>query len=166
MISSAVMKPQMNWKAKHMSAEYDSPAGKYKIAWKILDERHAELSAEVPFGCTARLTLPHAGKEVVSDTENPMFAQVEDGVCILKPGRYHVAWETDEPLHKVYTADMPVRELMFDPATRKIFRRLFPWAVMAPKDLLDCSVREIVKIRNLPVPEERFRQLAEALSEL
>ena len=163
---SAVMKPQMNWKAKHMSAEYDSPAGKYKIAWKILDERHAELSAEVPFGCTARLTLPHAGKEVVSDTENPMFAQVEDGVCILKPGRYHVAWETDEPLHKVYTADMPVRELMFDPATRKIFRRLFPWAVMAPKDLLDCSVREIVKIRNLPVPEERFRQLAEALSEL
>ncbi len=52
----------------------------------------------VPFGCSASLRLPLAGEAVYEDKDNPMFARVEEGLCILEPGSYSVAYETTEPL--------------------------------------------------------------------
>ena len=52
----------------------------------------------VPFGCAATLKLPCAGEEVLSDSANPMFARVEDGLCVLEPGHYSVAYKTDRSL--------------------------------------------------------------------
>ncbi len=151
---SAVMKPELNWKVGNISAVYDSPAGKYALSWKILDEHHVEILAEVPLGCRAKLTLP-AG-----------CAPENDGVFILQPGSFHVVWETKEALRRIYTADMSVRELKSDLATADLFEKLFPWAEMTPPELLDKSVREVAREKNLPVPEEKFEELDRALKEL
>ena len=79
-----------------MEAQYDSPSGIYKSAWKLSDPSHVTLSFTVPFGCTAALRLPLAKEEVYQDTRNPMFADVRDGVCHLVSGDYTVSYETAE----------------------------------------------------------------------
>ena len=169
----AVMKPAMNWKVKSMSAVYDSPAGKYAFSWKILDEHHVKILAEVPFGCRADLILPagHVSEGKLAEKgrlqeEASVPKQAEEGRFLLQPGSFQAVWETEEPLRRIYTADMPVRELKSDPDTREIFLKIFPWAVVTPPDLLDKTVREVAQIRNLPVPEERFEELEQALKKL
>ncbi len=90
--------PRLSWKLRSMEGEYDSPAGRYRSAWKLTDPWHVELSVTVPFGCAATLKLPCAGEEVLTDSANPMFARVEDGLCVLEPGHYSVAYKTDRSL--------------------------------------------------------------------
>ena len=94
----AAFMPLLNWNLRELEAEYDSPGGIYRSAWKLTDPDHVELSVTVPFGCSASLRLPLAGEAVYEDKDNPMFARVEEGLCILEPGSYSVAYETTEPL--------------------------------------------------------------------
>lgn len=96
----AVLTPLPNWSLRELEAEYDSPAGIYRSAWKLTDPDHVELSVTVPFDCTAALRLPLAGEEVYEEKENPMFAKVEGGLCILEPGTYSVAYRTTESLSR------------------------------------------------------------------
>lgn len=94
----AAFMPLLNWNLRELEAEYDSPGGIYRSAWKLTDPDHVELSVTVPFGCSASLRLPLAGEAVYEDKDNPMFARVEEGLCILEPGSYSVAYKTTEPL--------------------------------------------------------------------
>lgn len=91
--------PELNWELQSVEAEYDSPAGLYRSAWKMTDPSHVELSVTVPFGCSASLKLPWAKEEIFARKDNPMFARVEDGLCILGPGTYRICYETSEPLN-------------------------------------------------------------------
>ncbi len=94
--TSAKFIPVLNFALRSMEAQYDSPSGIYKSAWKLSDPSHVTLSFTVPFGCTAALRLPLAKEEVYQDTRNPMFADVRDGVCHLVSGDYTVSYETAE----------------------------------------------------------------------
>lgn len=94
----AAFMPLLNWNLRELEAEYDSPGGIYRSAWKLTDPDHVELSVTVPFGCSASLRLPLAGEAVYEDKDNPMFARVEEGLCILEPGSYSVAYKTTELL--------------------------------------------------------------------
>lgn len=94
-------KPVLNWELRSMEAEYDSPSGLYKSAWRLTDPCHVELSVTVPFGCSAALRLPCAKEETFDDRKNPMFADVREGICYLEPGTYQVSYETSEPLGKI-----------------------------------------------------------------
>lgn len=104
--------PILNWELRSLEAEYDSPSGLYKSAWKLTDPSHVELSVTVPFGCSAAVKLPHAKEEVFAARENPMLARVENGLCMLESGTYQISYETDEPLKMVYNTWTPVCELM------------------------------------------------------
>ncbi len=92
--------PILNWELRSMEAEYDSPSGLYKSAWKLTSPSHVELSVTVPFGCSATLRLPLATGEVLADRSNPMFADVREGICHLGPGTYRVSYETSRPLQE------------------------------------------------------------------
>lgn len=94
--TSAKFIPVLNFALRSMEAQYDSPSGIYKSAWKLSDPSHVTLSFTVPFGCTAALRLPLAKEEVYQDTRNPMFADVRDGVCHLVSGDYTVSYEAAE----------------------------------------------------------------------
>lgn len=94
--TSAKFIPVLSFALRSMEAQYDSPSGIYKSAWKLSDSSHVTLSFTVPFGCTAALRLPLAKEEVYQDTRNPMFADVRDGVCHLVSGDYTVSYETAE----------------------------------------------------------------------
>ena len=113
--------PTLNWKLRSMEGRYDSPCGLYESCWEIVDETHVSLSVTVPFGCSAALRLPKAKEDTYTDKENPMFDDVRVGLCHLRAGVYHVAYETEEPLRIRYSTDMPVRLLMEDEEVRKRF---------------------------------------------
>lgn len=85
--------PLLNRELDSMEAEYDSPSGVYRSAWRFRDDTHVELSVTVPFGCSATLKLPMAGQEIYREKSNPLFADVRDGVCHLEPGTYSITYE-------------------------------------------------------------------------
>lgn len=95
----AYLAPELNWKLKSVQAEYNSPSGIYKLAWKIIDANHVELYVTVPFGCEAKLLLPHASESTFADESNGMCSRVDDGICYLSSGESAVAYETDVSLH-------------------------------------------------------------------
>ncbi|MDE5931333.1 MAG: alpha-L-rhamnosidase, partial [Lachnospiraceae bacterium] len=92
--------PEPNWELRELKAVYDSPAGVYQVHWRLPDLNHVEMTVQVPFGAEAALELPLAKQETYEDRENPVFADVRDGMCLLTAGTYHVIYETAEPLKK------------------------------------------------------------------
>lgn len=85
--------PLLNRELGSAEAEYDSPSGIYRSAWRFCDDTHVELWVTVPFGCRAALKLPMAGPAVYEDKTNPLFSDVREGVCYLEPGTYSVVYE-------------------------------------------------------------------------
>jgi alpha-L-rhamnosidase len=117
--------PSLNWQLREQETVFDSPAGEYRTAWRLVDPTHVELSVTVPFGCAATLRLPHT-----KDAAGPME---------LTPGQYDFAYETDAPMKPVYSTYTPVRELRAIPAIRKAL----PLLDHMPKQHLDRSLREM-----------------------
>ena len=92
------MRPLVNWKIKSQETVYDSPAGEYRSAWKIVDPTHIEVRIAVPFGCTATLVLPESNGAVIP----------------LEPGSYDYAYETARDLRPGFDRDMPLYAIRKD----------------------------------------------------
>jgi len=88
--------PELNRELRELRAVYDSPAGVYQVHWRFIDENHVEMTVQVPFDAQAALMLPFAGPETYEKQDNPMFADVRDGVCLLTAGTYHVIYDAVE----------------------------------------------------------------------
>lgn len=157
--------PILNWKLRKMDATYDSPAGTYRSSWELPDPKHVTVRVSVPFGCSADLTLPFAGEEVYKDAANPMFSDVENSVCHLKPGEYAVTYELTESLKKVYSIDTPIRELQNNPETAEVLGKFVP-ANAIPNQYLGYSVREMSEKFGGRLPKEAMEMLDAKLREL
>lgn len=157
--------PLLNWKLRKIDASYDSPAGMYRSGWELPDPKHVTVRVSVPFGCSADLILPFAGEEVYKDATNPMFADVENGVCHLKPGEYAVTYELTESLKKVYSIDTPIRELQNNPETADVLGKFVP-ANAIPNQYLGYSVREMSEKFGGRLPKESMEMLDAKLREL
>ena len=120
------IKPLLSWELKKVSASYDSPAGLYKSAWELTDPKHVKIDIEIPFGCRASLTLPFAKDDAYADPLNPAFADVRDGVCILKSGKYFVSYELKKSLKKTYSLDTPIKEILADAAVSAKLKGVLP----------------------------------------
>ena len=157
--------PILNWKLRKMDATYDSPAGTYRSSWELPDPKHVTVRVSVPFGCSADLTLPFAGEEVYKDAANPMFSDVENGICHLKPGEYAVTYELTESLKKVYSIDTPIRELQNNPETAEVLGKFVP-ANAIPNQYLGYSVREMSEKFGGRLPKGTMEMLDAKLREL
>ena len=157
--------PILNWKLRKMDATYDSPAGTYRSSWELPDPKHVTVRVSVPFGCSADLTLPFAGEEVYKDAANPMFSDVENGICHLKPGEYAATYELTESLKKVYSIDIPIRELQNNPETAEVLGKFVP-ANAIPNQYLGYSVREMSEKFGGRLPKESMEMLDAKLREL
>ena len=157
--------PILNWKLRKMDATYDSPAGTYRSSWELPDPKHVTVRVSVPFGCSADLTLPFAGEEVYKDAANPMFSDVENGICHLKPGEYAATYELTESLKKIYSIDTPIRELQNNPETAEVLGKFVP-ANAIPNQYLGYSVREMSEKFGGRLPKESMEMLDAELREL
>ena len=91
----------------------------------------------VPFGCTAELTLPNWNGET---TDNPIFADVQNGVCRLQPGHYEVTYKTAAPMFKLFSTANTAAELLTNPATKALLLKMMPGITQLPE-----------RMRNLPM---------------
>lgn len=157
--------PLLNWKLRKIDASYDSPAGMYRSGWELTDPKHATIRVSVPFGCSADLMLPFAGEEVYKDVTNPMFADVENGICHLKPGEYAVTYELTESLKKEYSIDTPIRELQNNPETADVLGKFVP-ANAIPNQYLGYSIREMSEKFGGRLPKDVMEMLDKKLREL
>lgn len=157
--------PILNWKLRKMDATYDSPAGTYRSSWELPDPKHVTVRVSVPFGCSADLTLPFAGEEVYKDAANPMFSDVENGICHLKPGEYAATYELTESLKKIYSIDTPIRELQNNPETAEVLGKFVP-ANAISNQYLGYSVREMSEKFGGRLPKESMEMLDAELREL
>jgi alpha-L-rhamnosidase len=105
--------PKPGWRLGCLDARLASAAGGWRVAWKILDERHLRVEVEVPFGATAEVELPLAS-DVAYD---------ELGGRVLAAGAYAVEYETTEPLRRVPSADWTLARLMGSPDTYRTLLR-------------------------------------------
>lgn len=156
--------PSLNWHLGEMEAAYDSPAGTYKTAWKLVDPTHVELSVEVPFGCSAQLVLPMAKEETFADNQNPMFAHVKDGVCYLEPGKYAVSYETAESLKMVYSSNTSIRDLFANPQVKAALANVMPLD-MIPMQYASYSMRELGEKFGQGMSEEQLKGIDQMLSQ-
>lgn len=57
----ALLAPHFCKALGHAEASYESAAGHWQVSWRILPDGQVTYRCTVPFGCTARLTLPYGG---------------------------------------------------------------------------------------------------------
>ena len=156
--------PSYHWDLKEQQTEYDSPAGLYKSAWKILDETHVELTVEVPFGCRATICLPLADVSVYEEKENPIFADVRDGICHLEPGVYTVSYQTVRPLKTKYSTDTPIQELFENGKVKEALGKMFP-VEMIPMQYQSMSIKDLGAQFGQEMSDEQLAQLDAMLAQ-
>ena len=156
-----IFAPVLNRKLGFADVRYASPAGTWKTHWKVLDHCHVEISLTVPFGCCAEVILPFA-PQALYGTENPLFADVRDGVCHVGPGTYAVSWETTETLRKVYSIDSPVRELLADPNVISALSEVAPDIAQIPDHYQEATLRQIAMV-NSNVSEAQLKEMDDLL---
>ncbi|WP_302419715.1 alpha-L-rhamnosidase [Blautia marasmi] len=141
------IKPVPDIRIGYMNMEYESAAGCYKIYWKAEDESHLSLRLTIPFGCQAELTLPYAPKDIYF-TENPIFRQVENGICYLHAGSYEITYETVLPMRKVYSIDDDIKELLIKEPVKTVLEKYLPGIGTIPDFMKKMSLSEIVMEKN------------------
>ena len=82
-------------------------------------------------------------KMLYLDSANLMFHNVKDGACHLGAGNYRVSYKTTQPLRKVYSTALPIRELMANPKVCAALEKTMPHISQIPVDMWKLSLREI-----------------------
>ena len=144
-------------------ASYDSASGVYACSWKLTDREHVTVSVTVPFNCSALLKLPSAPQEVYGDRENPMFADVRDGMCHLQAGTYTVSYRLSEPLIQNYGLDTPMWKLKAEPEIVEKLKEVLDLTDIA-EEYLGRSVRAYQDMFKGTIGKELLEQVEAVLA--
>ena len=150
--------PIPSWRLGHLECTHACAAGTWRVAWRCLDETHLRVEVDVPFGCTADITLPLA----------PASAYEQLGGNKLQAGTHVVEYETTAPLRRVPTVDWPIGDLLATPDTDAVVRAHCKPDWVAP-DELGIPMRELAyKLArgSRPMSEESLEACDQALRAL
>ena len=147
----AILEPHPDIRLPKVECTYDSVNGSYRVDFEICSDGKLQLEAEVPFNCTAVLTLPDSG-------EKPKL--LEAGVhrfCYMPLVDYRKPYQKNVSLHRIGK----------DKAALAVLARFTPaLAGMAAADegeFAYCSLEEISHLEFLPYDPG---QLENAIQEL
>lgn len=130
-------------------AEYDSPSGKYKTSWKVLDNTHLLVKVSVPFDCTASLELYNSvDSELVKE---------------LTAGEYEFEYELASPLKEVYSIDSTMNDLRKSPKAIALLSSAMPEISLIPPAMYALSLRDIAAGLGAEISEEVIRQINQLL---
>lgn len=98
------IEPHVNWKLRHLQAEYDSSCGKIKIFWEMPDISHVHIKVCVPVNCEAKIKLPfYEGEEIT-----------------LEGGEFETTYQTACPAARRYSARDTLKELLSNADTKNV----------------------------------------------
>lgn len=145
----AVIRPVLNWKLRHVEAEYRSAAGTYRVSWRLMDRQYVDLTVAVPFGCAAELTLPLSGQEPVT----------------LEAGQYRYDYETTQPVGCMLSTGDSVKALLSHPGAKKLLLEMLPGIGQLPPSMQSASLRDLAAKMG-KVDEKQLALMDAALAEL
>lgn len=149
----AMIRPIPDYKTGYVDAEYTSPAGAYRVKWKVLETDKVEVRVEIPFDCEAVLELPYA--KDVPKVQN------------LQAGCYEFTYHTEEPLKRVLSTNIPIGELMEAPKAKEMLTRMIPNLEQLPGSMMSMTLRQVMaRYGNNAEMASRFDQLDGMLKSL
>lgn len=116
----------------------------WRVSWEAKDANHLSFKFTVPFDCKALVDLPFSSK---ADRNNPIFACMQDGKCVLESGTYEIEYETDQPLKKRYTLDNTMDELLTHLDSRLALRKCYPLIDNISSIMRKRKMRDIIRIK-------------------
>lgn len=140
--TSVHIEPTPVWKLRRLDCSYRSAAGLWAVQWQCADANTLTLAVTVPFGCTAELILPNWNGEI---TDNPIFADSQNGICRLKPGRYAVTYTTARPLHITLSAANTIAELLNDQTASTVLTKMMPGITQLPARLQGMPLASLMR---------------------
>ncbi len=149
----AVIAPSPDVRLGHLTCTVDTVSGKYVSAWRICEDGTLSIHIEVPFGCTAQVTLPRSGKESFS----------------LSAGSYDYAYMPTEDYRAIYTMETRLSALAEDDAAKAILLEEAPalfGSLMENNEFASQTFRELTQAFFLGMNQEKIEKLVARLSPL
>ena len=98
------------------------------------------------------------------EKENPIFADVRDGICHLEPGVYTVSYQTVRPLKTKYSTDTPIQELFENGKVKDALGKMFP-VEMIPMQYQSMSIKDLGAQFGQEMSDEQLAQLDAMLAQ-
>ena len=130
----AVLAPEPNLRLGHLDCTCLTPAGRYRCAWAIGTDGQLSVHLEIPFGCTASVTLPGSGRAPFP----------------LAAGVYDYRYRPEADYRAVYHMDTRLSQLSGDPEAEELLRSALP------------QLFGILKEGNREFTTQTFRELSQA----
>ena len=125
-----------------MDCRYRSAAGEWAVQWQCVDANTLTLAVTVPFGCTAELILPNWNGETGND---PIFADLQNGICRLQAGHYELTYKTAKPLVRVLSSANTMAELLADPAAKALLQKMMPGITQLPARMQNLPMAALMR---------------------
>lgn len=130
----AVIAPQPDIRLQHLNCSCRTISGQYVCNWCILNDGQLKIHIEVPFGCTAQVTLPYS-------TCTPF---------VVSAGTYEYTYTSTKDLRFPYCLDTRLSALAEDLRAQTILKEELP------------QLFDILNSNNLEFTTQTFRELSHA----
>ena len=151
---NAVIAPMPDIRLGHAECTLDTASGKYVSSWKICEDGQLAVHIEVPFGCTATVTLPRSGKAA--------FA--------VGAGSYDYQYIPTEDYRILYALDSRLSACADDDAAKAILMEevpaLFGVLMANNREFTTQTFRQLCNAFYLGVNHEKIQKLMVRLSQL
>ena len=150
----AVVAPNPDIRLGHAECTLDTVSGKFVSNWSICEDGQVAIHIEIPFGCTAAVTLPRSGKETFT----------------LGAGSYDYQYIPTEDYRALYHMDTRLSALADDDAAKAILMEeapaLFGILMGNNREFTTQTFRELTQAFFLGLNEEVISRLVSRLSQL
>ena len=130
----AILAPSPDIRIGCMDTVYQSVSGKYRCRWEICENGELDIQLEIPFGCTAQVTLPASGEKTF----------------VLQAGKHHYRYRPLKDYQSLYHLDTRLSGLAGDHRAEAILAQELP------------QLLGILKEDNREFTTQTFRELSQA----
>jgi len=107
----AIIAPMLNSRLRYTKLRYESVHGTYRSEWEILPDGKVHVEVEIPFGCSARICLPHYGGEEIGQ---------------LTAGCYEFTYQPTTEVRAKYTVRTMFKDMLADEQAVAVIRQHTP----------------------------------------
>lgn len=124
----ATIAPQPDVRIGHVNCALNTPSGKYVSNWKLCEDGTLNIHIEIPFGCSAMVTLPRSGKEpslLGTGCYDYMYMPVKDYRAVYSMDSRLSALADDEEAQKILASEAPALLGMLHAKNREFTTQTF-----------------------------------------
>lgn len=129
--------PEVDHRLGTISMEYDSSFGKWKSAWKIVDNETLNVSFSVPYGGKAHVKFPFGSDFVLKQ-------EMDGEYYLFEQGDYEFTYHTDRPIKRAFSCDNTLAELLANPGIKKIIMEKMPDLTMLPQEYHNIPLKNVI----------------------